>query len=306
MEVKHYNDGCENLSHQNLSYQGEKMDTFKIKAMLAAVRLGSLSKAAEEFNYTPSAFSHILTSLESELGVSLFVRSSSGVRLTEAGERLLPTFSAMEECEEQLLSIANELSGHASGRLRIATYSSISRNLLSDIIKEFREQNPKTSLTISVLDDLSGVLENDFADIIFSDEITLKNFEWTPIAQDRYFAVMPLSENADGKYITLDELYRKPFIFTNDKSLEPYLDKSRFTEIINLRSEDDLSVVNMVKVGMGSALLPELVIKEMSGGVNVYPVEPPIVRTLGFAYKKGHRTRALSRFIKLVNTARLK
>ena len=67
-----------------------------------------------------------------------------------------------------------------------------------------------------------------------------------------------------------------------------------------------MSVVNMVKVGMGSALLPELVIKEMSGGVNVYPVEPPIVRTLGFAYKKGHRTRALSRFIKLVNTARLK
>ena len=102
MEVKHYNDGCENLSHQNLSYQGEKMDTFKIKAMLAAVRLGSLSKAAEEFNYTPSAFSHILTSLESELGVSLFVRSSSGVKLTEAGERLLPVFYAMEECEEKL------------------------------------------------------------------------------------------------------------------------------------------------------------------------------------------------------------
>lgn len=301
MEVKHYNDGCEKLS-----YQGGKMDTFKIKAMLAAVRLGSLSKAAEEFNYTPSAFSHILTSLESELGVSLFVRSSSGVRLTEAGERLLPTFSAMEECEEQLLSIANELSGHASGRLRIATYSSISRNLLSDIIKEFREQNPEISLTISVLDDLSGVLENDLADIIFSDDITLKSFEWTPIAEDRYFAVMPLCENVNGKAMALDELYRKPFIFTNDKSLEPYIDKSRFSEIINLKSEDDLSVVNMIKVGMGSALLPELVIKEISGGVKVCPVEPPIVRTLGFAYKKGHRTRALTRFIRLVKTAREK
>ena len=52
------------------------MDVFKIKAVLTAVRLGSLSKAAEEISYTPSAFSRLLSSLEEELGVSVLVRSS--------------------------------------------------------------------------------------------------------------------------------------------------------------------------------------------------------------------------------------
>ena len=61
------------------------MDTFKIKAVLAAVRLGSLSKAAAEFSYTPSAFSHMLAGFEAQLGVPILERCSTGVRLTEQG-----------------------------------------------------------------------------------------------------------------------------------------------------------------------------------------------------------------------------
>ena len=43
------------------------MDTLKIKAILAAARHRSLSKAAEEFSYTPSAFSHMLAGFEEEI-----------------------------------------------------------------------------------------------------------------------------------------------------------------------------------------------------------------------------------------------
>ena len=68
------------------------MDTFKIKAILTAVEKKSLSKAAEEYSYTPSAFSHMLTAFEEDLGVKVFSRNSTGVALTEEGEKLVAKF----------------------------------------------------------------------------------------------------------------------------------------------------------------------------------------------------------------------
>ena len=69
MEAKLYTMGVKKI------HNGEIMDTLKIKIVLAAVKHGSLSRAAEEFSYTPSAFSHTLKSFEESLGVSIFKRS---------------------------------------------------------------------------------------------------------------------------------------------------------------------------------------------------------------------------------------
>ena len=75
-EAKDYNKGVKNI-HSEVP-----MDTVKIRAVLAAAKYGSLSKAAQEFSYTPSAFSHMLVTFEKELGVRIFERSSKGVTLS--------------------------------------------------------------------------------------------------------------------------------------------------------------------------------------------------------------------------------
>jgi LysR family glycine cleavage system transcriptional activator len=51
------------------------------------VRLGSISKAADELSLTPSAVSHQITNLEAQVGRKLFERTARGVALTLAGER---------------------------------------------------------------------------------------------------------------------------------------------------------------------------------------------------------------------------
>ena len=65
-----------------------EMDTTRIKAILLAAKYKNLSRAAEEFSYTPSALSHMADALEAELGVKLLLRTRAGVSLTEAGEQL--------------------------------------------------------------------------------------------------------------------------------------------------------------------------------------------------------------------------
>ena len=51
------------------------MNTEKIEALLHTIKKGSITAAAEEMNYTPSAVSRCIQSLESEWGVRLLSRS---------------------------------------------------------------------------------------------------------------------------------------------------------------------------------------------------------------------------------------
>lgn len=56
------------------------MDSKKVSALLTAIDRGSLTAAAAELGYTQSGLTHMMNSLEDELGVSLLIRSKGGVR----------------------------------------------------------------------------------------------------------------------------------------------------------------------------------------------------------------------------------
>lgn len=53
---------------------------------MTAVDLGSFSKASEVVGYTQSGLTHLVDSLEREIGFPLIRRSYSGIALTEAGK----------------------------------------------------------------------------------------------------------------------------------------------------------------------------------------------------------------------------
>ncbi len=55
------------------------MDIQKIKVILSAIEHKSLSRAAEEISYTPSAMSHIADAIERELGVKILQRTPLGM-----------------------------------------------------------------------------------------------------------------------------------------------------------------------------------------------------------------------------------
>ena len=61
----------------------------QLKAFYEVARQGSFTKAALSLALTQSALSHRIKNLESHLETSLFVRASTGIRLTETGKKLL-------------------------------------------------------------------------------------------------------------------------------------------------------------------------------------------------------------------------
>ena len=60
------------------------MDTKKLEALLTAVELGSFTRAAEVLGYTQSGLTHMMNSLEKDIGFTVLVRGRSGVQLTPA------------------------------------------------------------------------------------------------------------------------------------------------------------------------------------------------------------------------------
>ena len=72
-----------------------------LQAFVSAAQTGSFARAASELNLTASAISHQIAGLEEWWGVSLFERHSRGVKLTAAGQALLPVtdefFKALDE-----------------------------------------------------------------------------------------------------------------------------------------------------------------------------------------------------------------
>ncbi len=276
------------------------MDTMKIKAVVAAAKYGSLSKAAAEFSYTPSALSHLLASLEGELGVRLFERSAKGVTLSVQGEKLLAKFEALLSAEKEIFDTVRALIAENGSEVRIATYSSISRNFLSRFLAKFKKEYPEILLSVRVADDLTGWLEQGRADVIFADNIVLPDKALIPIATDRYWVVAPEGLLGEKESITREELYDLPHIFTDDEYLQTVLEKSRFRELIYFRSEDDQAVIQMVRAGVGVAVMPALVLQGNMRGVSLLELTPAVTRTLGFAVKKGPCPPAVTSFVKYV------
>ena len=61
------------------------MDLRQLRYFVGIIQAGSLSRAAGQLHVAPSALSHHLGALESELGRDLVTRGPNGVRLTESG-----------------------------------------------------------------------------------------------------------------------------------------------------------------------------------------------------------------------------
>ena len=113
------------------------------QALLVAEHL-SFSRAAQVLGVRQSAVSRRVRVLEDKLGVSLFERDSTGVRLTEAGRRFLErTRPALSEIDHAMKAAASAGRG-AEGVIRIGILASVSGGFLRNLLGSYREHHPRS------------------------------------------------------------------------------------------------------------------------------------------------------------------
>ena len=88
------------------------MDIEKLKALKTAVEIGSITQAAEHMGYSQPGLTGMLKRLEQEVGYPLLRRGTKGVRLTEAGEAVMPYIDRVLESSRALeRALADEFPG---------------------------------------------------------------------------------------------------------------------------------------------------------------------------------------------------
>ena len=122
------------------------MEIRNLATFVRIAQLHNFSKAAEQLGYSQSAVTMQIKQLEEELNVRLFERIGKHIRLTQAGDRLLPR--AMEVLNAvrraQTVSMGQ---GEISGPLRIGTAESLLISVLPPVIVEFSRRYPKVEVS---------------------------------------------------------------------------------------------------------------------------------------------------------------
>ena len=110
--------------------------------------MGNLSRAAEEMFLTQPTLTARLKALEDEVGDRLFVRTSRGMRLTDAGRELVPyaerAVGSFREGKRRL----EELRGASGGRLLIGASPGVGTYALPGLLERFAAAYPKVSVSV--------------------------------------------------------------------------------------------------------------------------------------------------------------
>lgn len=121
------------------------MDTHHFDGLVAFLRVaeaGSFRQAADELGVSPSALSQTIRTLEARVGVPLLARTTRRVGLTEAGARLLQGVRPAVQAVSDGLEAARELSGAATGRLRLTMPQAVAALLAPALAREFCTAHP--------------------------------------------------------------------------------------------------------------------------------------------------------------------
>lgn len=268
------------------------MESKKLEALLMAVDLGSFTKAAEVLGYTQSGLTHMMNSLEKEVGFTLLERGRSGVRLTEEGERIAPAVREFLQANARLDSVIEQVASSRTEIIRVSAYASIAMHWLPGIIQRFREECPDVDVDIRMADHVDvpyELLAQGKMDAILVSPQDEGQYEWVHLADDPMFAVLPKDfDTQDMAAFPLAAFEARDFIMPSqgfDKDIMRIFNRIGVKPHILPTWVDDPTVISMVSHGLGVSMMTELTVRGRTDGVKLLPVEPASSRELGLAVR---------------------
>ncbi len=264
------------------------MDSRKLEILLTVTDLGSFSKASEVVGYTQSGLTHMMDSLENEIGFPVLDRGHRGIALNENGKILIPLIRDFLKANTNLNNKIAEMKTEKSATIRVAAYASMALNWLPQILYSFRRTCPEVTIDLRMVDhaiEPFELLESGKTDIIFASRQDKMNCRWIPLYREPLYAILPSTYPLNGRTeFPVEEFAGKEFLmpygqFDKEvkKALGPVADR-----IIEKNSKvDDETVVRMVGLGLGVSIMSELMIRGPRDSVLCVPIKPLSYRELG-------------------------
>jgi DNA-binding transcriptional LysR family regulator len=198
------------------------VDIQKIETFLCAAENASLTEAAKQLHLTQPAVSHQIKLLEQELGVKLFVRGGGRLKMTEAGELLLPWARRLLYDMNELKEMMSSAQDVCAGELRIMCSACIGKYLLPQLAGRFCRRYPNIKVRIFACEaekTALRLLEGDAHVGVVSRETNDKGLELQEFFEDKIELVVPARHRwADRSFVEPLEIIREPMLIREETS----------------------------------------------------------------------------------------
>ncbi|GGB42815.1 LysR family transcriptional regulator [Sphingomonas metalli] len=257
----------------------------------------SFSEAGRVANVSQPALSRTIRMLEEQLDARLFDRDSRNVRLTAAGEALLPIVERLTaDFDHAFSELSQSLSG-ARGRVVVGALPSVAAGDLPAVIASFRLSHPLVDVVLR--DQLSGTLYQQMQERQIDLAVTTPPeegaFHFDPLMQDAMVLVVKAGSELDtGTPARWAIFADHPFIAMAPRSSVRELTDAAVSKAgVTVRGLYDCTqlatVGALIEAGLGITALPRSTLGILhQGRIAARPLSHPSVeRTIGLAYPLG-------------------
>jgi DNA-binding transcriptional LysR family regulator len=275
------------------------LDVRRLRVLSEVSAAGSVSRAAANLNYTHSAVSQQLSTLERETGTKLLERDGRGVRLTHAAHVLVAhtrTVLAQLEAAEAALAATR---GTIAGEVSLGSFATANATLVPGVLTVLRERYPDLHVRLLEMEPHESLpalrqRQIDLAltyryDLVAPDDAS--DLEEVELLTEPVLLVRRADGSAPGP-VRLGDYAGVPWIVPHSETTCGVMTRracaaSGFEPDAVAEARDFATAVALAAGGVGVALVPELGYRPQDGLEAAPVVEPRLTRRVAAAARAG-------------------
>jgi len=280
----------------------ELIELRHLRYFLAAAETLHFTKAAAQLHVTQPTLSHQIRQLEGQLNLPLFDRIGRRIKLTSAGELLLPhsrrVFRELEEAQSAL----GELHGLKRGQLKVGIMQTVNACVIPEIVSRFSAAHPGVRVTCNemAVDEVEAGLESGKLDL----GISFLPATRAALEGERLFTEdLVLVVRADHSFtrrrsVKVSELAMVPLVLLSPRYCTRQLIDRSFAEVqvrpeVRVEMSSIESILSTIRESGLPSILPSLALCQRDHGLVAVPItEPKLNRSVGLLWLRGAQRRA--------------
>ncbi|WP_311359207.1 LysR family transcriptional regulator [Actinomyces oris] len=283
------------------------MELQQLRYAVAIAEEQSFTRAAQRCFVVQSALSRQIKSLESELGVRLFARTSRKVEVTPAGEAFVKQARLCLQAAERAKASAAAACGEIRGSLTIGVIPTVTAVDVAAVLGAFRRSYPEVGVHVRTggSDEFlrriaAGQL--DVGVLGLAEGVTPRGVQTRELSQERLVAVLSEGHRLAGRRrLRLKDLADEPFVdFPEGSSGREQSDlafeRARLRREVSLEVNTADLLTGLVRQGLGVALVAPSVARQAPGCVCI-PVSDSPVRVEYLAWDSFNPSPAAQAFV---------
>ncbi|PWB35205.1 LysR family transcriptional regulator [Pseudomonas sp. SDI] len=282
------------------------MDLVQLEIFKAVAEHGSISVAAQHIHRVPSNLTTRIKQLEQDLGVELFIREKSRLRLSPAGWSFLDyARRILDLVAEARLTVSGE---EPQGPFALGSLESTAAVRIPALLAAYNQAYPKVELDLSTGPSgtmIDGVLAGRLVAAFVDGPVLHPSLEGVPVFEEEMVIIAPLQHApiARGADVNGENIYAFRANCSYRHHFESWFGKDGAVPGKIFEMESYHGMLACVSAGAGLALMPRSMLESMPGcsTVSVWPLSAQFrfLRTW-LVWRRGTVSRSLSMFVKLL------